>query len=55
MPNSPKKPPAAPGLCLKEGELVGERPHGEQPESGEGRNGDLGSAEVSWPAGGWYW
>lgn len=54
MPRGPEKTPAAPGLCLREGEAVGESPHGEQPESGEGRNGERGSPVMAWPIGGWY-
>lgn len=54
-PSGPGKTPVALGLCLSEGELVGDIPLGEQPESGEGRNGDRGSAEVTWPTGGWCW
>lgn len=54
-PSGPEKTPVELGLCLREGEAVGERPHGEQPESGEGRNGDWGSAAVACPMGGRYW
>lgn len=42
------------GLCLREGEPVGEGPQGEQPESGDGKNGDLGSAVIAWPTRCWY-
>lgn len=55
MPSGTENTPVAPGLCLREGEAVGDGPHGEQPESGEGRKGERGSTAVAWPAGGWYW
>lgn len=54
-PSGPEKTPVALGLCLRGGEAVGDSPQGEQPESGEGRNGDRGSAAEAWPIGGWYW
>lgn len=43
------------GLCVREGEAVGERPHGEHPESGEGKNVERCSAGVAWPMLGGYW
>lgn len=43
-PSDSEKPPAAAQLCCRDGEALGDRPQGEQPESGEGRKGELGPA-----------
>lgn len=47
-PSGSGKTSVAPELCCSEGEALGDRTHGEQPESGEGRKGDWGSAAEAW-------
>lgn len=43
-----EKTPAAPEPWCSDGEALGDRPPGEQPESGEGRKGDCGPAAEAW-------
>lgn len=48
MPRDSEKTPAELELCRSDGDALGDGPHGEHPESGEGRNGDCGPAAEAW-------